>query len=110
MGLVTSQIRLIYLNMYRHDLEYKIQFITQTKMNLTNNMLELVQVGSYLDPDSPEVRMLEQRKKRLELIEKKLDAEIERFKTMLNAVTTEIQSAEKMVEQNVKSSFTYGPK
>lgn len=109
MGLVTSQIRLIYLTLYKSDLEHKIQLITQTKLNLSSSMTDLIHAGSDLDPDSPEVRMLEQRRARLELVEKKLDAEIERYKIQLNAVSTEIQSAEKIVESNIKS-FSYGPK
>ena len=48
MGLATSQIRLIYLTLYRDDLEFKMQMITQTKMQISNSASALISVGSEL--------------------------------------------------------------
>jgi len=107
MGLATSQIRLIYLTMLRSDLEFKIQLITQSKISLTNSTSELIDAGNNLDPSSPEMKLLAQRQQRLQAIEKKLDATIERYKTMLNAVTTELQAAERFVSEDIRLSFNY---
>lgn len=106
MGLGSSQLRLIYLTMYKSDLEYRIQLITQTKLNMASGINQLIDAGSDLDQNSPEVKLLEQRRQRLHLVEKRLDAEIERYKTQLSAVTTEIEAAQKFVDNNVKS-FNY---
>ena len=108
MGLATSQLRLIYLTLFKSDLEYRIQLITQTKMGLANSVNDLLSIGTDLDQDSPELKMLEQRRHKLELVEKKLDAALERYKTQLSACETEVQSAQKFVDSNIKQSFTYG--
>jgi hypothetical protein len=109
MGLLTSQIRILYLTLYKSDLEFKIQQISQTKMNLSSTIESLTDLnaGSDLDPNSPEIKLLNQRQERLHLVEKKLDAEMERYQTQLNAVTVEIDSANKLLEGDVKSSFSY---
>jgi len=106
MGLASSQLRLIYLTMFKSDLEYRIQLITQTKMHLSGSINDLVDAGSDLDPSAPEMKLLEQRRERLHLVEKKLDASIERYKTQLSAIQTEIEAAQKFVDNNVKS-FNY---
>ncbi|EKE02150.1 MAG: hypothetical protein ACD_20C00419G0013 [uncultured bacterium] len=106
MGLASSQIRLLYLTMFRSDLEYKIQLITQTKLHLSGSINELVSVGTDLDPKAPEMKLLEQRRERLYLVEKKLDATIERYKTQLKAIENEIEGAQKFVDNSVKS-FNY---
>ncbi len=106
MGLFTSQIRLIFLTLYKDDLEYKMQLLSQTKLQILNSSNELVSVGSDLDPDSPEMRLLEQRRQRLELVNKKLDSQLETYKTQLAAVDAETQAVTKMVEKNIQS-FNY---
>ena len=58
MGLLTSQIRLMYLQQQRLDLEYKIQLITQTKMGLSQSVSDLMQVGNDYDPESPTTKLL----------------------------------------------------
>ena len=57
MGLVVSQIRLLYLQQQRLDLEYKIQLITQTKMGLSKATSDLMEVGNDYDPESPTTKM-----------------------------------------------------
>jgi len=106
MGLFTSQIRLIFLTLYKDDLEYKMQLLSGTKLQILNSMNELISVGSDLDPDSPEMKLLEQRRQRLELVNKKLDSQLETYKTQLSAITNELESVNKMVENNAKS-FNY---
>lgn len=106
MGLASNQLRLLYLTLFKSDLEYRVQLVTQTKLHLSNSMNGLIDAGNDLDPDSPEMKLLEQRRQRLQITEKKLDAEIERNKTLLNAINTEVQAAEKFVQESAKS-FNY---
>lgn len=108
MGYAVATIRLMYLNAQRLDLEYKLQLIADAKMNLSRTVTDLMNVGTDLDPDSPVVKKLEQRKERLYLLEKKLDMQMEQYKLRLKAIEAEEQSCRQMIDNNVKRSFSYG--
>lgn len=108
MGLLVSQIRLMYLQHQRLDLEYKIQLITQTKMSLSASVSDLVQVGNDLDPESPTTKMLQQRQAKLKVLEAKLDQQMAAYQARLKMIDTEFESAKAMVDKNIQSSFTYG--
>jgi len=108
MGLVSGIIRLQTLKDMQLDLEYKIQTLSQTKMQLASQGFELVTIGSDLDPESPEVKQLEQRRQKLQLMEKKIDAEMLKHQNMLKMAEAEIESAQKIVDNSIKRSFSYG--
>ncbi len=108
MGLATSQLQLIFYTLYRNDLEFKIQTIHQTKVQLSSSMNDLVNIGTDMDPDSPTLKRLEQRKAKLKLVEQKLDASLARYQTQLKSVDTLIESTKQRVDANIKSSFSYG--
>jgi len=108
MGLVSGIIRLQTLKEMQLDLEYKIQTLSQTKMQLASQSFELVTIGTDLDPESPEVKQLEQRRQKLQLMEKKIDAEMLKHQNMLKMAEAEIESAQKIVDSGIKRSFSYG--
>ena len=108
MGLLVSQIRLMYLQQQRLDLEYKIQLITQTKMGLSQSVSDLMQVGNDYDPESPTTKMLQQRQAKLKVLEAKLDHQMEEYQARLKMIDVEYQSAQQMLDKNIQSSFTYG--
>ena len=108
MGLLTGIIRLTYLKQRELSLQYKIQKLSATKMNLADRAVNLVTIGNDLDPESPEYKSLEARKEKLHLMEKKLENELLRYQTLLKAVNVEIQSAQKIVDSSIKSFFSYG--
>ena len=108
MGLATGQLRVVFLTLFKSDLEFRIQLITQTRLQLSSSVSELADIGNGLDTDSPEVKLLEQRQHKLELMDKQLDVAMKRYQTQLESVQAEMQSAEKMLQGNIKQSFTYG--
>jgi predicted nuclease with TOPRIM domain len=108
MGLVSGVIRLQYLKQREMDLEFKLQELMQTKNELASQGLELTTVGTELDPESPEIKHLEFKKKNLERMEKQLDLEIQKYQTMLKMSSTEMQSAQGIVDNSIKRSFSYG--
>lgn len=108
MGLLVSQIRLMYLQQQRLDLEYKIQLITQTKMGLSKSVSDLMQVGNDYDPESPTTKMLQQRQAKLKVLEAKLDQQMAQYQTRLKMIDTEYESAKAMLDKNIQSSFSYG--
>ena len=107
MGMATSQLRLMYLNAYRLDLEYKIQLITDAKMNLSKTCTDLINVGTDLSSDDPVVKMLEARKERLNQMEKKLDMQLQQYQNKLKMIDTEYSSCESMLQKNIERSFKY---
>ena len=107
MGMATSQLRLMYLNAYRLDLEYKMQLITEAKMNLSKTCTDLINVGTDLSSDDPVVKMLEARKERLNQMEKKLDIQMQQYQQKLQMINQEYGSCEKMLSDNIQRSFKY---
>jgi hypothetical protein len=108
MGLIVSQIRVMYLQQLRLDLEYKIQLITQAKLGLSQSVSDLMQVGNDYDPESPTTKMLQQRQAKLKVLEQKLDQQMSQYQTRLKMVDTEYESAVAMRDKNIQSSFSYG--
>ncbi len=107
MGLITSQIRLMYLQQSRLDLEYKIQLITQARMNLAQSVTDLTQVGTDYDGDSPVAKMLAQRQAKLKVLEQKLEQQMQMYQARLKMIDAEYQSCQQMMDKNIKSAFSY---
>lgn len=108
MSLATSQLQLIFCTLYRNDLEFKIQTIMQTKIQLADSVNSLMDVGTDMDPESPTLKILEQRRQKLLLVEKKLDASLQRYQTQLKSTEASIQGLKKTVDKNIKLSFSGG--
>ncbi len=108
MGLITATIRKAQLNNYRLDLEYRMQLINTSKLNLSQTVNELLSVSSDLDVNSPEAKALEKRKERLYLVEKKLEEQAQRFETQLKMVEAELQSCDQMIDKNIQYSYGGG--
>ena len=108
MGLITSSIRLMYLNQSRIDLEYKLQLITQSKMALTQSADELMQIGSDFDPNSAPSKLLQQRQQKLKVLEQKLDQQMQQYQNRLKMIDAEFQSCQQMFDKNVQRAFQYG--
>jgi len=108
MGLIASQMRIMYLKAYKFDLEYKMQICTQTKLGLSSANSDLMSIGTDMDPDSEAVKKLEQRKERLNAMEKKIDMQMALYESRLKMIETELQSCQELLDKNISSSFSYG--
>ena len=82
----------------KHDIEYKILTINQAKLSLAGSMSDLMTVGTDLDPDNPVVKQLEQRKARLNMLEKKLDMQLLEYENKLKLIEKNLGEAEKMIK------------
>lgn len=107
MGYSIAAMESMSLNAERLDLEYKLQLISDAKMNLSRTISDLLQVGTDLEPDSPVVKKLEQRKERLHLLEKKLDMQMEQYRQRLKAIEISARSCEQMMQKNLEKTFSY---
>jgi DNA repair ATPase RecN len=105
MGLVSGLIRQQAMQDMALDLEYKIQTLSATKMQLASQGLDLVTIGTDMDIDSPELKHLEARREKLQLMEKKIDAEMTKCQTMLKMAEKEMENAQKMVDNGINRIF-----
>ncbi len=107
MGLASSQFRLVSLTLQRSDFEYKLQLVSQSRMGLSNQINNILNIGTDLDPDAPEFKKLQARQQRLQMIDKKLEQQMLRFQTKLKMIETEIESVKKQVDSSIKRAFSY---
>lgn len=105
MGILVSASRLMYITGFRHDLEYKIQLINTSRTNLMNQINSMMANGADMDPESPEVKLMEQRKQRLMLIDKKLDQELQQYQAQLQMINAEEQGLNRSLQQGIEHSY-----
>lgn len=107
MGLITSTFRMMYLTSYRYTLESKIQWISTAKMELSASSGDILALGNDLDPDNPAVKQLEARRDRLDVLEKKLDMQMQEYQTRLSMVEHELDACRSAVDKAIERSFSY---
>ena len=106
MGLLIAQMRMAQINEYRSDLEYRIRLVSSTKLDLSSQINDLVGYGSDMDPESPEMKALEKKKERLYVVEKALDAQLQRYQNQLQMIEAEEQSVKQQLEKSIQRSFS----
>lgn len=105
MGLAASQARFLLLTARKSDLELKGQFINQQRMALANAMGQLFSSASSLDPDSKASQTIQFRIERLQSVDKMLEMHLRRVDTQQQAVQTEIQAVQKVIDKNIDMTF-----
>ena len=104
MGVLVSATKLMYLTGARHDLEYQIDLINTSKANILSSINTMIPNGADMEPDSPEVKLLEQRKQRLMLIDKKLDQDLIHAQTKLDALKAEEQQVSRKLQEQTQKA------
>jgi len=102
MGLIAASVTKQYLIAYKNELEYKISLINQAKLGLSSTVSDLLNAGTDMDPDDPAVKQLEQRKERLNLLEKKLDMELDEYEVRLKMVESNLKAADAQISSSIK--------
>ena len=111
MGLITGTLRVHQLQDALHDMEFKVQEITQNKLEISHDLCEVADqaaMAAIEGKDSEVAKNLEAQKVELEAFEKVLDARMSQYNQKIQAIQQEMESAKKVVDYNIKSSFTYG--
>jgi predicted nuclease with TOPRIM domain len=108
MGFLVAFSRKMYLTAYVNHLQVKLNDITSQKLNLLDTISKIsTEISDIGNTDSPAVKQLEARKAELENMDKQLEIRMQKIQTQLSAANTELQSADQMLQQGIKSSFTY---
>ena len=102
---VSSLARLQMYKSYYSDLTSKIQLASAAKIRLAESVGDLMNIGTDLEKDSPELKVLEQRQQRLELVEKKLEERVTRYQAQLQMVEAEIQNCQQMLQKGIQMTF-----
>ncbi len=109
MGVLASTMRLMTLTATKNDLEFQLMSITERMSALTAQIGECDEFCGDLDPDSPTVRTLETKKKRLNEMERKLDMRQKLLQARLQQVMQEMQACQQMLGADIQSGiFSYG--
>lgn len=102
MGLIAATVQKHYLLAYKNELEYKVTLIRQAKLGLSDSVNDLLNAGTDMDPENPMVKQLEQRRERLNLLEKKLDMQLEEYETKLKMVEGNMKACDEMISGALK--------
>jgi len=105
MGIAIASIRLQELTMEQIDLQYKISLISTAIGDLSNTINDILTVGTDLDPNSPEMKAIQNRKERLYVIEKKLNEQMTRMQTRLKLVEAQIGQARQNIDRSIQHTF-----
>ncbi|MEW5821174.1 MAG: hypothetical protein AB1782_13355 [Cyanobacteriota bacterium] len=109
MGLAASQARFLLLTSRKSDLEFEGQSINQKRMgyaNMVSSLQNLFATNPNLNnPESPFAQMYQNEISRIQNLDKKLELDLRRVDTQQQAVQTEIQAVQKVIDKNIDMSF-----
>jgi hypothetical protein len=107
MGLAASQARLLMLTARKSDLELQLQFIQQARQQLANMVSNLFQASSNLDPNpqNPEVQQKQSAIASVQQRDKVMEMQAQRINSQHDAVQTEVEAVQKVIQKNIESSF-----
>jgi len=105
MGFAASSARLYMLTARKSDLEFQLQMINQARLRLTNVLDKIYLASASLDPENPAVRKQELLLQRIQAQDKRLEIIANRVTLQHQAIETEIGAVNKVIQQNIQSSF-----
>lgn len=105
MGLAASQARFLMLTARKSDVEMQGQAINQQRMAIANAVGNMFGAAANLDPDSAESRQTQMRIESLQQADKALELQLRRVDTQQQAIQTEIQAVQKVIDKNIDMSF-----
>lgn len=108
MGVLTSYNRVLYLKDLSQMLEQDLKNYTDLQNNLIEKTSQLhAEINDIGDSDSASVKVLKAREQELEALDRKIQREMTKIQTRLQATDREIQDANQMLQKNIQTSFSY---
>lgn len=109
MGLAASQARFLALTARRSDLELSGQQINQSRSQLSNMTNQLFNLMANIEPNSQQGQQLQFRISALQSIDKGLEEQLRRVDSQHEAVQTELDAVQKVIDKNIEMTFkTFG--
>jgi len=106
MGVATN---LFYVQKERQDirnLDTQINQLQQTKVKLEQDASDITKVSTDMDPNSPEMQMLNQRAEKLKDIESQLDSALKLKQTMEASVNAMLPTSEGFEKSSIQRTFS----
>lgn len=88
--------RLLTLTMYKSNLEYSIMNISNKRQNIAYQTSSLIAADWENDPNV----------KKLQLMDQQLELQQKNWETQQKAAAAELESMQKLLDNNVKKDFT----
>lgn len=107
MSYVADVARIMQLTCRKSTLDHKISLLSQRLVQYQTAAMRLVSGNITTDPTKPDVANIFQQQGELAIIGKKSEMELELSKAERQAVVTEIESVQKMVQEDVKTFKTF---
>jgi len=104
-GFAASQARILILTARKSDLELQGQFINQARMALANTTGALFTISANLEPEAPAAIAIQARIAAIQTLDKALEMNLRRIDTQRQAVLTEIDAVQKVIQKNIEGSF-----
>lgn len=105
MGLAASQQRLLQLTARKTDIELSGQQINQRRTALATQVSQLFTNTTNLTPNSPESLKIQNEVASLQALDKSLELQLRRLDTEQEAIQTELQGVQKVIEKSVEFVF-----
>lgn len=102
MGLLDATYTKQQLIGQKHDIERDMNQIRSAKRGLTDANKDLVHAGTDMDPENPVVKQLEERKARLDLLEKKLNLQMDDYEVKLAMINKDIEKCDQTIQSSIK--------
>lgn len=105
MGLSASQSRYLSLTAQKSDLELTGQQINQSRLQLANQVNDLFNITTNLDPNSTQAIQLQLKINALQSLDQSLELQLKRVDTQESAVSTELDAVKKVIDKNIDLVF-----
>jgi chromosome segregation ATPase len=104
-GLAASQARFLSLTARKSDLDMQGQAVNQYRIALASTLGTLMDRLSQVDPESEEAKRLQAQINNLQEVDKFLEMQLRRIDTQSQAVQTEINAVQRIIDRNIDISF-----
>lgn len=102
MGLLDASYTKQQLIGQKHDIERDMNQIRTAKRGLTDAGKDLLHAGTDMDPENPVIKQLEERKARLDLLEKKLNMQLDDYEVKLAMINKDIEKCDQTIQSSIK--------
>lgn len=105
MGFAATVARVLLLTARNNDLVFQVNLLSENMLQLQSVATRLITIGGNLLPGTPQAQLLQSRQAVLAQLSKGIEVQLELVKSQQRAVTTELDSVNKVLQDNITRSF-----
>ena len=108
MSIVSYEIQQQNATNMLHNIDTHLIKLSQMKNSLLTEVQQNLEAQSSLEPNSPEMQVLEKKRLALAALEKKIDTEIQQYQNKRQKVEELLNNCEQKVKQNIARFYAGG--